>query len=160
MWNWSEAKLSLSSSSNAVVCKTFLVRCFFYLSLNHAPVFHRSMRILWMQRNIWCITAATFKMITMSSACSASALSAVKAKQTRVTAADSCEPRTLRHIKPAPLNQPEILLITEPHRCPHIGHQVWISVNEPSRSILIWSTSWSTNAEKRRRTCVKMAVIV
>ena len=33
--------------------------------LCHAPIFHRSMRMLWMQRNI-CIAAATFNMITVT----------------------------------------------------------------------------------------------
>ena len=40
------------------------------------------------------------------------------------------------------------LLMTERHWCPHFGHEVWISVNDRHGR-----TSWSTNAEKRRRTC-------
>ena len=50
--------------------------------------------VLWMvkkclknHQNIWCIVAATFKMMAMSCACSASVLSVVRPKQTRVTAA-------------------------------------------------------------------------
>ena len=35
-----------------------------------------------------------------------------------------------RPLQEPPLNQPEILLMTEWHRCLHIGHQVWISVND------------------------------
>ena len=48
-------KNQLSFSGKAVVCDIFLLRCFFYLSLTHAPIIHQSMLlILWMQRNIWC----------------------------------------------------------------------------------------------------------
>ena len=54
--------------------------------------------MLWMQQNIWCIVAATFKMTAMRSACSATVLSVVKPKQTRVTGSGctypaSCEPK-------------------------------------------------------------------
>ena len=89
-------KKMLSSSGNAVVRDAFLVHCFFYLSGTHAPIFHRSMRMLWMQRNI-CIAAATFNMIAMSSARFACALSAVKPKQTR---SHLLRTSTLRHIPP------------------------------------------------------------
>ena len=83
MWN------TLSFFGNAVVRAPFFVVSSIcsILSLTHAPIFHRSMWMLWMQRNIWFIAAATFKMITMSSARSACVLSAVKPKQTRMTAA-------------------------------------------------------------------------
>ena len=59
--------------------------------------------------------------------------------------------------KTAPLNQQGILLMTERHQCPHIRHQVWISVNDP-RGL----TSWSTNAENRLCTnvCVKTAYAI
>ena len=50
----------LSFSGNAVVRDGFLLRRFFYLSLTHAPIYRRLMRMLWMQRNIGCIAAATF----------------------------------------------------------------------------------------------------
>ena len=89
-------KNMLSFSVEPVVRDTFLLRRFFYLSLTHAPIFHRSMlRILWMQRNIRCIIVSTFKMIAISSAHSASMLSVVKPKQTTVSAAAliSCELR-------------------------------------------------------------------
>ena len=80
MWNKAKkAKNTLFSSSNAVGCDAFLLRCFFFLSLTHAPIFRRAMlQMSWMQWNIWCIAAATFKMIGMSSARSASVLSVVK----------------------------------------------------------------------------------
>ena len=84
-------KKTLSSSGNAVIRDAFLVLCFFFLSLTHAPIFHRSMR---MQRNIWCIAAATFKMIAMSSARSTSVLSVVKTNRTNKPRPD------LRHIPP------------------------------------------------------------
>ena len=65
--------------------RCLFLRCFFYLCLTHAPIFHRSM---WMQRNtIWCIGAATFKMIAMSSFRSTSVLSVVKPKPPGLTAA-------------------------------------------------------------------------
>ena len=86
-------KKTRSSSGNAVVRDAFLVRWLFYLSVTHAPIFHRSM---WMQRNI-CITAATFNMIVMSSARFACVLSAVKPKQTR---SRLLRTSTLRHIPP------------------------------------------------------------
>ena len=47
-----EAKNYAFFSGNAVVRDAFLLRHFFYLSLTHAPIFHRSMLwILWMQQN-------------------------------------------------------------------------------------------------------------
>ena len=73
-------KNMFSCSGNAVR-EAFLLRRFFFLSLTHAPIFHRSMQMLWMQRNILCNAAATFKMIVMSLARSPSVLSAVKPKQ-------------------------------------------------------------------------------
>ena len=108
----------------------FFVRHFFYLSLSHAPIFYRLMRMLWMQRNK-CIDAATFKMIPKSSAHFACVLSAVKPKQNNPA---SCKPTSYpAPSMPAPLNHPEILLMTERHRCPHIGHKCeW-----PSQSNLL-----------------------
>ena len=113
---WNEAK------------KYFCVRRFFYLSLTHAPIFHRSMQMLWMQQNIWCIILATFKMIAMSSARSASILSVVKPKQpsgSGRTNPASCEfrPYVLSRPKPTPLNPPLILLMSRRHRCPHIKRE-------------------------------------
>ena len=84
---------TLSFSVNAVVHDAFLLRCFFYLSLTHAQIFQRSMlRILWLQRNIWCIIVATFKLIAMSSARSASVLSMVKSKHSTAPTAKLIPP--------------------------------------------------------------------
>ena len=105
--------------------------------------------MLWMQQNIWCIASATFKMIAMTSTSSSSVLSAVRPKQARLTVAVLIPPLA----NPPPLNQPEILLLPEWHRWPHIGHQVWISVNDPHGR-----TCGYTYVEKRRRSCVKTAI--
>ena len=130
---WNEAKKRRS-----------LLRSFLYLSLTHAPIIHRSiLRMLWMQRNIWCIVAATFKMMAMSSARSAG-VSAVKPKQTTVSAdLSSLLQTTLRHIptlaSPHPL-PPVELLMSERHRCPHlhVKHQVWITLSVESADIQMW----------------------
>ena len=108
-------KNTLSFSGNAVVRDAFLLHRFFNLSLTHAPIFHRSMRMLWMQLNISCFAAATFKMIAMSSARSASVLSAVKPKQTTVSAAALIPPHAnFDHAsnpalcKPTPLDSADV----------------------------------------------------
>ena len=65
--------------------------------------------------NIWCIVAVTFKMMAMSSARSASVLSAVKPKQTTVSAAALIPPRAnFDHAsnpalcKPTPLDSADV----------------------------------------------------
>ena len=83
-------------------------------------------------------------------------LSAVRPKQTWVTGAVLIPP--LANLvptscpvpcNPAPLNP----LMSERHRCPNIGHQVWMTgVKDPHGR-----TSWYANAEKRWRTYVKTA---
>ena len=60
----------------------------------------------------------------------------------------SCEPWPYVICRPLQARPLKILLMTEPHPCLHIGHRVWISVNDPHSP-----TSWYTNAEKRQRTC-------
>ena len=89
IWN------TLSFSGNVVIPNAFLLRRFFYLSLTHDAIFHQSMlQILWMQRNIWCIILATFKMIAMRSARFASVLSMFKStnySDSSHTSPASCE---------------------------------------------------------------------
>ena len=135
-------KEALSSSGNAVVRNAFLIRCFSYLFLTRAPIFNLSMRMLWMQRNM-CIAAATFNMIMMSSARVACVLSAVNQKQTR---SHLLQTSTLRHIPPlscppAPLNHPEILLLTEWHWS-HISgikcEYVWMTVTVKPPALQMW----------------------
>ena len=119
-----------SFAGNAAVRDAFLLRRFFYLSLTHAPIFHRSMRVLWMQRNIRCIAAATFKMIAMSFARSASNQN--KPEWQRPSLSHLLWASILRHIpplaSPPPLNPLLILLMSERHQCLHIGHQVWMTL--------------------------------
>ena len=92
------------------------------------------MQMLWTQRNIWCIATATFKMIAMTSAHSVSLLSAVKPKQTRAAVVlipplVNLDPMSYPvPCKPTPLNPPLILLLSEQHRCLHIGHQACVCV--------------------------------
>ena len=136
-------KNTLSFPGNAVAHGAFLPTSFLlFLSQTHAPVYHRSMpRMSWMQRNIWCIVAATFKMIAMSSARSASTLSVVKPKHTRVTEATVIPP--LANLDPTsypvpcnlPLNPLFILLMSEQHWCRHIKQQVWITLRVESLDI-------------------------
>ena len=81
MWNWAK-EYALSP-----VMQSFATPFFFVISsicLTYAPIFNRSMQMLWMQQNILCIAAATFKMIPMSSARSASTLSALRSNQKKL----------------------------------------------------------------------------
>ena len=133
--------------------KLHLSKCFFYLSLTHAPIFHWLMlRVLWMQQIMWRINLATFQMIVMSSARSASILSMVKSKQTPVTAATLIPPLTnldptsySTPCKPTPLNPLLILWMCKLHRCRHIKHEVWITLRAKSPAI------------QMRQKCVKTA---
>ena len=100
------------------------------------------LRILWMLRNIWCIILATFKMIAMSSARSASILSVVKPKPTTAIAVvlilplANLDPMSYpAPCKPRPLNPPLILLLSKEHQCLHIKHQVFITLRVESPDI-------------------------
>ena len=102
------------------------------------PILHRSMSwMLWMQRNMCGIVAATFKMMVKSSTRYASMLAVVKPKQTRVTAATPHVNTPTSYPAPcklSPLTHPEILLMSEWHRCLHLK-QVWITLSVESPDI-------------------------
>ena len=88
----------------------FLVRRFFYLSGTNAPIFHQSMRMLWMQWNI-CIAAATFKndRDEFCPFCLHAVCSQTKTNSIPLLANLDPTPYPVP-CKPAPLKQSEILL--------------------------------------------------
>ena len=124
-----------------------------YLSLPHAPVFHRLMQMLWMHRNRWCIAAATVRwwwwvLPGLPPCCLRSNRNTPVFWFDRGDRGDRGRPPDLDPMtypapcKPAPLNPPLILLMSERHRCPHIGHQLWIKTQR-FLSLFIVLMFWS-----------------
>ena len=127
-------KKTLSSSGNAVVCDAFIDR-FFYLSPTHAPIFHRSI-------------------LPVLPPCCIQSNQNNQSDSGRPYPA-SCEfqpyviSRPLQDCPPKPAGDS-----TDDWATPMSAYRA-SSVNDPRGR-----TSWSTNAENRRRTCVKTAYAI